>query len=556
MRAFLASRFGDSLDAFRDVWANRDIRNVQLGFAGSVLGMYAYVIAVAVYAYEHGGATAVGVFAFVRLGAAALIAPLAASLSDRYRRERVMLASDLLRVLTVGTCAVVAALHGPPAVVYVVATVTAVFGTVFRPAATAMLPTLARSPEELTAANVSASTIDSVASFAGPAIGAALLAAGGPATVFGLTTLTFAWSATCVVRIHAPPPAPAPPEGEAKPEIDRRAELLAGVRAIRHEPRLRLLIGLYGAQMFVCGAVGVLLIVTALRLLGVGSAGAGLLEAASGIGSIIGAGLMLALVVRNRLARNLAWGLVLWGAPLVVVGLVPNIAVALLAWALIGLGNSFVDIAAITLLQRAAPRAAAARVFGVLETSMVGGLALGSLAAPIIVGLAGARLALVIVGALLPVLVLLTWSRLRRIDEGAGADEKLIAALRGVPFLAPLPLATLEYLAKRLGKVDLPAGTTLFERGDHGDRFYILTSGTLEIGLEEGAKREDAPASVGEIALLRDVPRTATVAAATDVELWALERDDFLAAVTGHTTSSGIAQDLVSTRVNVVPGPA
>jgi len=120
-----------------------------------------------------------------------------------------------------------------------------------------------------------------------------------------------------------------------------------------------------------------------------------------------------------------------------------------------------------------------------------------------------------------------------------------------VPFLAPLPLASLEFLAKRVAKVELPAGQPLFAQGDHGDRFYVLTSGTVEIALADGPKREEAPAFIGEIALLHDVPRTATVEAATACELWALERDDFLAAVTGHAGSSGIAQDVVAGRLGL-----
>ena len=208
-----------------------------------------------------------------------------------------------------------------------------------------------------------------------------------------------------------------------------------------------------------------------------------------------------------------------------------------------------------TLLQRNTT-AVAARVFGVLESAVIAGLALGSLFAPVLHGITGTRLALIITGGILPLLVLATWSQLRLIDEGADVDAELIAVLRGVPFLAPLPLATLEFLAKRLAKVEFPAGARLFSEGDHGDRFYILTSGTLEIALPEGAKREDAPGYVGEIALLRDVPRTATVEAETACELWALERGDFLAAVSGHAGDTGVAQDVIAARLGVVPGTA
>ena len=548
----VTARVSQSLDAFRGVFANRDIRRVQLAFAGSVTGSYAYSIAIAVFAYEHGGVTAVGALTAVRLATAAAVAPFAASLADRHRREHVMLASDLVRVATVATAAVAAHLHWSAFVVYAMAILTTTAGTVFRPAEAALLPTIARTPDELTAANVSSSTIDSVGSFVGPALGAFLLAISSPSLVFAVTAAAFAWSASLIVRVRSPRlPAAAGEEPD-----EHRHGMLGGVHAIRREPRLRLLIGLYGAQAFVAGALSVLVVVTALRLLDLGSAGVGVLEAASGVGSILGAGVMLALLARKRLGEDLALGIFLWGAPLIVLGLLVNTAVAVLALGLVGLGNTLVDVSAITLLQRTAPPAVAARVFGVVESMVVAGMALGALLAPVFVGVAGPRGALIITGAVLPILVLLTWSKLRSIDHGAGIDERLIAALRGVPFLAPLPLATIEFLASRVAAVQLAAGSTLFHRGDAGDNFYILTSGTLQIELPDGAKREDAPAYVGEIALLRDVPRTATVEAETGCDLLALERDDFLAAVGGNSGSSGIAQDVVSARLGVVPGPA
>jgi MFS family permease len=552
--ASLTAQLGESLGAFRGIFANANIRRVQLAFAGAITGTYAYAIAVSVFAYERGGVAAVGVLTAVRLATAAAISPFAASFADRFRRERVMLASDLLRVVTVGIAAIAADRHWSAYVVYAMAVLTSIGGVVFRPAASALLPTIAATPEEMTAANVSYSTLDSIGSFVGPALGALLLAASSPALVFAFTAATFAWSAVLVARITAARPEAT---GEDASEHEAGHEgMLGGVRAIRAEPRLALLIGLSGAQAFVAGALGVLVVVTALRLLDLGSAGVGILEAVSGIGSIVGAAVMLALLARKRLGEDLALGIFLWGAPLVVLGLFVNTAVALLAWGLIGLGNTLVDVAAITLLQRTAPPAVAARVFGVLESMVIGGMALGSLVAPILVGVGGARFALIVIGAVLPILVVLSFARLRAIDEGARVDEERIAILRDVPFLAPLPLATLEFLAGRIARIQLAAGGTLFRRGDHGDRFYVLTHGSIEIELDGGTKRETAPAYVGEIALLHDVPRTATVAADTACELWALERDDFLAAVTGHAGSTRLAQDVAAARIGTVPGPA
>ena len=552
MSASLTGRLGESLDAFRGIFANRNIRRVQLAFAGAITGLYAYGIAVAVFAYEQGGATAVGVLMAVRLAIAAAIAPFAASVADRYRREVVMLGSDLLRVGTVGTAALAAHLHWSAFVVYAMATLTSVVGTVFRPAEAALLPTLARSPDELTAANVTSSTIDSVGSFVGPALGALLLALSSASLVFAFTAATFAWSASMIAGVRSPRTEITAEELEEEGGHD----FLGGMRAIKAEPRLRLLIGLYGAQTLVAGALGVLVVVTALRLLDLGNAGVGILEAASGIGSIIGAGVMFALLARKRLGEDLALGILMWGAPLVVLGIVVSTPVAILAFGLVGLGNTLVDVSAITLLQRATPTAVAARVFGVLESATIAAMAVGALLAPVLVAIAGPRGALIATGGLLPVLVALSWRQLRIVDVGAGVDDRIIEALRGVPFLAPLPLATQEFLGARVVPLELAAGATLFRRGDEGDRFYILTAGAIEIALEDGTKREDAPSYVGEIALLQDVPRTATVEAGTACELLALERDDFLAAVAGHAGSSGIAQDVVAARLGVAPGVA
>ena len=260
----------------------------------------------------------------------------------------------------------------------------------------------------------------------------------------------------------------------------------------------------------------------------------------------------MSLVARARIAADFAIGLLLWGLPLLLVGAAPTAIVAALALGVVGVGNTLVDISAMTLLQRAAPPDVAARVFGCLESVIIGSIALGALATPGLIALLGVRGALVAIGALLPVLSLLRWRSLGAIDEGARVPAERLEALRGVPFLAALPLETLERLAAQLSDVELPAGAPLFEQGDHGDRFYVLRKGTIEIALPTETKVEDAPSFVGEIALLRDVPRTASVRARTDVALWALDRDDFLDAVSGHSRSRASADELAVTRLGAV----
>jgi MFS family permease len=226
--------------------------------------------------------------------------------------------------------------------------------------------------------------------------------------------------------------------------------------------------------------------------------------------------------------------------------------VAIVALAVVGIGNTLVDIAAMTLLQRIAPGEVAGRVFGVLQSVLVGAIALGSVAAPLLIAVASPRVALVVVGVSLPALAALRWRRLAAIDEAAEpVPDEGVEALRRIAIFAPLPLRTLELLASRLRDVVVPAGNTLFVRGEAGGHFYVVVDGELEVVLDTETKVERE--YVGEIALLRGVPRTATVRARTDAHLWALRREDFLAAVTGHTGASEAANEVVGARLGYAP---
>jgi predicted MFS family arabinose efflux permease len=541
-------RLAESLAAFRDVYRNPHLRRLQLAFAGSVAGQYAFAIAIAVYAYRHGGATSVGLMALVRTIPSALLAPFVSALGDRFRQERVMLGADVLRALLVGAIAAVVFAHGPLVLVFVLAAFGPICGTAFHPAEAALLPTLARTPEELTAANVSTATIDSVGSFIGPAVGGVALAAWGVGPTLLLTVATFVWSALMVVRVR-PDRSQAAPREDSGPS-SAGAEALAGFRAVLGDRNLRVIMGLFGAQTLVAGAMGVLVVVSALRLLDLGTAGVGWLYAATGVGGIVGAGVTLALVGRRRLAGDFGIGLLLWGIPFLVMGLWPNAAVALLMLAVLGIGNTLVDVSGLTLLQRNAPDAVRSRVFGVFESMVAGTIGLGAILAPLLIALAGIRAALVVTGLFLPVLAGLLWRRLVSLDAG---DPAHLSLLRRLPIFAPLPPHALERLARSLEPVHVSAGTVLFNAGDEGDRFYVIESGELAVELATGTKTEGPGRGVGEIALLRDVPRTATVRAVTDVELLALDRDAFLGAVTGHEPASAAANEIVGERLALSP---
>jgi MFS family permease len=481
----------------------------------------------------------------IRFLPAAVSAPFAAVLGDRFRRGLVMVGADVLRAVAMAAAAA-AALGGAPAgVIYALAGFVSVVSTAFRPAQAALLPSLARTPEELTAANVASTTIESVGSFAGPALGGLLLAATSAGVVFAATAATFAWSAFLVLAVASEPPARDRGRGPGL-----REEAMAGFRTIAVEARLRLVVALYGAQTLVAGALNVLIVVAALDLLDLGKSGPGFLNSAVGVGGLAGAVVALALVGRRRLATDFGIGLLLWGVPIALIGVWPHEAPALALLAVLGVGNTLVDVAALTLLQRAAPDEVLARVFGVIESLLVAALGLGAILAPLLVSLFGIRGALIATGALLPVLTVFAWRRLVRIDSEVTVPERELALLRRLPMFAPLPASTLEHLARSLRPLRTNAGEEIVREGAPGDRFYVLSAGEVDVSVGDRPTAKLGPGDYfGEIALLREVPRTATVVARTNVELFSLDRDEFVAAVTGHPESREAADAVIGARL-------
>ena len=557
----IRGRLRESVGALRGVFANPALRRLQLAYATSMTGWWVFFVALPVYTYEKDGAVAVGLVAGVRLGVAAVAAPFAALLGDRHDRALVMLSSDLVRAAALAVTTVAALADAPSLVVYALAVVVTVASTAFHPAQAALLPSLARTPDELTAANVTSATILNVSGFIGPAAGGVLIALVGVDAVFAVTAVTMVWSAWLIARLRRVPAAdeaPATPGDPAAAAVERGGfvrEAVAGFAVIGRDGRLRVLVALYALVGLTAGTLNVFVVVLALEDLDLGDAGVGYLNAAISVGGVIGALGAAALIGGSRLAAGYALGVVLWGLPLILIGLEPELAAALVLLAVLGVGDSLTEVAGLTLLQRAVPDEVLARVFGVLETLAVGTIGLGSVLAPALISGLGLETALIVTGAALPVVMVLTWRPLRAIDRAAAPRARELELLRGSSIFSPLPLPTLTQLAGRLEALEVEAGTEVVRQGEPGDRFYLVDRGSLEARVDgEVRRRLDAGDFFGEIALLQDTPRTATVVALEDARLLALGRDEFIAAVTGHAPSRDAADAVVTARLATV-GP-
>jgi MFS family permease len=414
--------------------------------------------------------------------------------------------------------------------VYALATVTVVLGTAFRPAQAALMPSLATDPAELTAANVASSTIESVGFFAGPALAGLLLAIANRQTVIVIDALSFLWSAFLIVGLQA---------DDVVKESEREqesflAETTQGFRTIARDRDLRLLMALFFAQTVVAGASLVFEVAVALRMLDLGQSGVGYLGAMTGIGGIVGGFTALVLAGRKRISFDFGIGVLLWAAPLVILAAWPTLPAALGAMVLIGVGNSLVDVNAFTILQRIVPDAVMGRVFGAVESTLVAGMALGALIMPLFITTVGLRGGLAIIGVSVTALVVAGVAGLNRIDTTTLAPAQL-PLVTANDILGPLPEGMQERLARALIELHVPAGDVVCREGDTGDRFYLIAEGTADVSAAGQTINQLGPGDgFGEIALLRDVPRQATVTALTDLTLYALERDVFIAAVTGH----------------------
>ena len=510
---------------------NRELRRVEMAFAAFNGAEWAVWIAMLVYAYGKGGATAAGVVAVVQLVPATLFAPFASVLGDRFRPARVLTLGYVAQAVGMGATAAVLLLDGPTALAYACAAVAATAVTVTRPTMAVLTPALCRRPEELTAANVIAGWNESMSVLIAPAVAGVLLAVAGPGWVFLVMGTVVAAGAVLVAGIAGPAANPA--NGTSV-----RAELAEGFSVVIREPAARTLVGLLGAEQVSLGMLDVLYVVLAVGTLGMGDGGAGYLNAAFGAGGALGIGVTASLVGRARLLPAIVVSLTVWAATFAMMAVWTTTAGAVFLLALAGAAHALFGVAGKTLLQRTAPPDVLARVFGVLEALMMAGIALGSALAPVLVHIGGARAVILGTGALLPLLAVLAGKRLFALDASAHVPIVEIGLLRSLPLFSVLSPPALEGIARSLEPLEAEAGTAIVTQGEEGDCYYAISEGELEI-VRDGVRVNTLGRGegFGEIALLHGLPRNATVATLTAAKLYVLEKEPFLEVLTGHPTA-------------------
>ena len=534
-----------AVDALRTTLDDPALRRLTIAWFTIMAGKWAFLVTTLVSAYVAGGTLAVGLLGLARFLVPTLIAPFAGLPTVRWAPEAVLRTVNAIRTLSIALALVVVGLDLPVEFLFLVVALEAGAGAFTRPLHMALLPAVARTPGQLIAANVTSSAAEGLGTFIGPALAGLLLVTTGPQGAILAVLAIYTIGVITIAHLHVP--------AVGRSDTSMRAvvgQLSAGVSALAHLPGPRLIVLGLGLQTFVRGLLTVLVVVAAIELLPMGEPGVGALNAALGLGGLAGAFVAITLAGRDRLSPAFGLALAGWGAPIAVIGLLVHPLVALLAMLAIGVSNALIDVSGFTLIQRTTPNASRIAVLGLIDSVANGGVALGGIAASILVEALGIRGALIVSGLILPIAAVLFTPALRRMDEGGVGGARRADLVRGDPLFAPLSLATVEHLAACLVPVAFADGEWVMREGEPGLVYVIIDTGTVEVSQAGRTLRTIGPGSgVGEIALMQRVPRTASVRAVGPVTAFSLDQSAFLEAVTGHADSRAAATSQVQARL-------
>jgi len=528
------------------VLRNRGVTRMQLAFLLFNVAEPAMWVAILVYAFERGGTREVGLVSIVLLVPAGVLAPVAAALGDRFRRERMVRYGYLAQAITTAATAVALFADAAAVLVYAVAIVAAVTYTTGRPNHHALMPSLSETPEEVAAANSVSSLTEGIGATVGGIVAAALATTGADA-VFAVAAGTLFVAFALTLGVHTPV------EGHSTERFrpwTLAVDAVNGLLILARSRGPRLLVLIAAAVAVATGAIGVLTVPLAIDTLGLGDPGVGMLTTVTSVGLLVGAGVSVAFSTRRRLAAPMLLSAAGFAVAGVLFAGAKTTAIAICAAVVFGATITLMDVLGRTMLQRTTTDDVLTRVFGAVEALWLLGYAGGAAVAPSLESLVGLAWAFIISGGLVLLAGLGSFLALRAIDASSVLPERQLSLLARIPMFAPLARVDLERLARQLDRIETPVGTEVIRQGDIGDRFYVVDAGEFEIVIDgERIRTQGEGDFFGEIALLQDMPRTATVRAITDGAVWALDQEEFLATLTDLPQAAGAAHRISDERM-------
>ncbi len=487
---------------------------------------------------ETGDPIVLGLFGAVRVIPYIVLSVPAGIVADRYDRRLVLLVTDLARAACMVGMTFVLVTDGPIVALIGLSILAACFSTFFYPAIGAYVPNLVKDERQLGPANSAWASLDNLGFVVGPVLGGILVALGGTTLAFVINALTFlviAWilwglppsaNVTPVTADAADEAAPA--AGGPAPAPEPAAEPL------RRGPIAGLIV-LRSVDYAIVGGVGMLTVIIATDVLTAGEAATGYLNAAIGIGGVTGAVVAGALALRRSLRRPMLLGAAVMAVGAAILGLATELVVAMAAIALVSGGHLVLEVTGATLLQRVTTDAVRGRAVGLMMTVDTGAEAAGSFIVPVLVAGFGTAAVLGVSGVLMLVAIVVGVALIGpSITRRLNVHEATLGRVLELPLFAGVSNAAVEHALERLVEVPMAAGDVVIRQGEPADRFYVIESGTVVVTQTDatGAPRElrrMGPDEVfGELGLLSGAPRSATVTAATEGLLLALDADAFL----------------------------
>ncbi|HQZ33414.1 MAG TPA: cyclic nucleotide-binding domain-containing protein [Ilumatobacteraceae bacterium] len=511
-------------------------------YFGSVIGEWALWVAILVYAYGAGGSKLAGITSAGLLIPASVVAPFAGRAADGARPDRVLFLVYVAQTASLASAALLAMAGAPPWAVIVAVGVAVTGVTFIRPSIAVVVPGLVVSPGDLVAANLLTGNADSFSVLAGPLLASALLVADGPALVFAACAAVNAVGVLLTFRLGDRSGVGPGAVASTRVTHARRSRLMDAMRTMAQQRGTLPLLAVLGGQYALVGALDLLVVDLAFTVLGLGDAGPGVLSALVGVGAVLGGAASVVIVGRRQLSIVMIACLGAIAAAMATLGASPVLWTTALMLPVAGTGRSLLDVSGRMLLQRCAPQDALASVFAILEVLSGAGMLCGSVMVQVLIAHGGSRAALFGVAIFFVLVIAVTAPGLRRVEEHADAPVVQIRLLRATRLFGALPGPVLESLARGSEMIDFGSSTTIVRQGEPGDDYFVIAGGMVDVHVDGVRVRSiGRPAGFGEIALLADLPRTATVTTAEPTSVLAIERSQFLAAVTGHDESARVA---------------
>jgi MFS family permease len=578
------------LSAYRTIAGNRNLVRLFSGEFVSNIGDWLYLVALLVIVYrESSDPLLLGIVGGARIIPYIVLSVPAGFIIDRFDRRLILIVTDIIRGLAMVGMAANTFLDGPVLLTVGLAIFATCFAVFFRPTIGAYLPSLVRDESELGPANSVYATLGEVTFIIGPAIGGIIIAATDLGWAFVINAVSFLAPVVVLLgmpsnrpglaRAGAEPTATVPPaasdadaptvsaggtESDAAGEIaaagdagSRRAPAtpatgptipaIASVRDIvRPVAGIAILDTVSG---FLWGGLSVAIVILAVDRLGAGEDATGFLWAAVGVGGVIGAIGSSWIVLRPNLGPSMLFGAIVLSVGFVGLGLVTDLGPALVAMVVIAAGAILAEVVNTTILQRIVPDAIRGRTLGVMQTFSTLTYAAGSFLVPVLFTTLGAQVLLPIGGAAIFVAAIVTFILVGpafKLTAATEAAAETLGRVAGLPLFAGVSPAALEVAVGRLMPIDVGAGTVVIREGDPADRFYIIESGRFAVdqrdpgtGLDRRLRVMGPDEVFGELGLMHNAPRSATVTAETDARLLALDGPDFLEILNAGPEVSG-----------------